>query len=519
MINNKFFEYIFTALLFSIFLYYFYHLDKGVLLERQFSPWDSFYYKQIANSFLKEEFVSIMYPFNERILFPFIIANFVKLFHINIIFSSFVINLISTFIIVIIILFSLNFFKVSKISKFFTIIFFLISFIMPLRYSIYYPGNNYAFDILLFSLIILFTFLQIEKKSKSLFFFCLILSIIATLERGIVIFCMYFFPFIAFIIFKKKITNDSIYKKQIHNFCFYMSASALTLILLKIFGLNGEGDYNMLIEVISSIHFQANIFEFLYKYYYALGIFFLIIITFLLLNLKKFLLKVKSFKTIKIKNLYISIIFLSSIFFSTVGGRGDVDKHLLWFLLPYLTISAIFLDKLFKTPKFNSKILLLIFIIGLLGARPFTPAWPPIGFSNIFVEKNHVNTNYKDELYFGPGFLKKFKNKMSRYTIGEDKIYKNIYVDKNDKFTHEVEIPSGQYFDYAKFRNYIHAYQYRINDIPFPLGYIHNHRNALVDHPYHGHKIIRFIYITQWLILQVLFLIYLSNFKLFKIIR
>ena len=32
------------------------------------------------------------------------------------------------------------------------------------------------------------------------------------------------------------------------------------------------------------------------------------------------------------------------------------------------------------------KILLLLFIIGLLGARPFTPAWPPIGFSNIFVE-------------------------------------------------------------------------------------------------------------------------------------
>ena len=108
---------------------------------------------------------------------------------------------------------------------------------------------------------------------------------------------------------------------------------------------------------------------------------------------------------------------------------------------------------------------------------------------------------------------------MSRYTIGEDKIYKNIYVDKNDKFTHEVEIPSGQYFHYAKFRNYIHAYKYRINDIPFPLGYIHNHRNALVDHPYHGHRIIRFIYITQWLVLQVLFLIYLSNFKLFKIIR
>ena len=88
--------------------------------------------------------------------------------------------------------------------------------------------------------------------------------------------------------FKKKITQDSNYKKQIRYFSFYVSASGLTLFLLKFFGLEGTGDYNMLIEVISSIQFQANIFEFLYKYYYALGIFFFIIITFLLLNLKKF---------------------------------------------------------------------------------------------------------------------------------------------------------------------------------------------------------------------------------------
>ena len=519
MINKKFFEYIITTFLFCIFLYYFYNLDKGMLLERQFSPWDSFYYKIIANSFLDGNFVTTMYPFNERILFPFVIASFSKLFQTDIVFSSFIINLISTYIIVIIILFSLNFFKVTKFSKFFTIIFFFISFIMPLRYSIYYPGNNYAFDILLFSLIILFTFLQIKKSSKFLFFLCIILSIIATLERGVVIFCIYFFPFITFIFLKKKISKNSNYKKQIFYFSFYVSASALTFVLLKIFGLDGEGDYNMLAEVISSIHFQANIFEFFYKYYYGLGVFFFIIITFVLLNLKNFLNKIKSVKKIKISNLYILIIFLSSIFFSTVGGRGDVDKHLLWFLLPYITLSAIFLDKLYKIPKFNSKFLLFIFIIGILGARPFIPAWPPVAFSNIFVEKNHVNTNYTDKLYFGPEFLKKFKNKMNKYTIGDDKVYKNIYVDKNEKFIHEVEIPGGQYFDYAKFRNYIHAYKYRINDIPFPLGYIHNHRNALIDHPYHGHRIIRFIYIAQWLFFQFLFLLYLSNFRLSKIIK
>ena len=345
------------------------------------------------------------------------------------------------------------------------------------------------------------------------------MSIIATLERGIVVFCIYFFPLISFIIFKKKITQDSNYKKQIRYFSFYVSASGLTLFLLKIFGLEGTGDYNMLIEVISSIQFQANIFEFLYKYYYALGIFFFIIITFLLLNLKKFLVTIKFFKTLKLTNLYISVIFLSSIFFSTVGGRGDVDKHLLWFLLPYLTISGIFLDKLFKIPKFNFKILLLIIIIGILGARPFTPAWPPIAFSTIFVEKNHVNTNFRDDLFFGPEFLKEYRNKMTSYIIGDDKNYKNVY-DKYHKYLKQnVVIPDGQYFEYAKHRNYIHAYKYRINDIPFPLGYIHNQRNALVDHPYHGHRIIRFAYILQWLVLQLVLFLYLSNSKFLRIIK
>ena len=33
---------------------------------------------------------------------------------------------------------------------------------------------------------------------------------------------------------------------------------------------------------------------------------------------------------------------------------------------------------------------------------------------------------------------------------------------------------------------YIQPYKYRINDIPFPLGYLHNQKKALVDHPWHG---------------------------------
>lgn len=519
MINIKFFDYIVTFFLFFIFSYYFYNLDKGILLEREFFPWDSYYYKQIADGFLEKKVISTMYPFNERILFPFLVANFSNLFQTSVSVSSIIINISSTFFLTFIILFSLNFFKISNVSKIFTIILFLTSFIMPLRYSFYYPGNNYGFDMLLISLIIFFNFLQINKNHKYLFFLCLILSIVATLERGVVIVCIYLFPLCFLIFFKRNIKNKFDYKKQVYFFCSYTTLSLSTWICLKIFGLKGEGDYNMLKEVISSIQFQANIFEFFYKYYYSFGIFFFILVTYVLINTKSIILKIRSIKKLNIKNLYIFAIFFISILLSTIGGRGDVDKHLLWFILPYLTLSAILLDKLKRRRKFNTEIFIIIFIIGIIAARPFSPAWPPMGFSNIFVEKNHVNTNFADELYFGPKFLKKFKNKMSIYFIGKDKVYKNIYVENNEKFIHEVEIPSGQYFEYAKHRNYIHAYKYRLNDIPFPLGYIHNHRNALIDHPYHGHRIIRLIYILQWFLLQFFLFLYLVKFRFFKIVK
>ena len=100
--------------------------------------------------------------------------------------------------------------------------------------------------------------------------------------------------------------------------------------------------------------------------------------------------------------------------------------------------------------------------------------------------------------------------------MGNDKNYKNIY-DKYHKYLKQnIAIPDGQYFTYAKHRNYIHAYKYRLNDIPFPLGYVHNQRNALVDHPYHGHRIIRLAYILQWLVLQLVLFLYLSNSKFLK---
>ncbi len=512
-------NYIIIFIIILLLFYYFYNLDKGFLLEENFFPWDSNYYFQMSLNFRDNLNIDIFkYPVNERILFPYLIAQISNKLNINMIYSALILNLISTFLTTYLIVFALNKFKISFFITIFIVIIFLSSFIMPLRFSIYYPGSNFAFDVFLVSTVSLITYYQIIKKDKFLFVLSIIFAIIGTLERGILFIMIYLIPLILFIFiykFELKIKNLN---NQIINFSIYTFISIVTLVSIKFFGYRGETGYSMLIEVISSIQFQANLFEFLYKYYYCFGVFFIIILSYIFLDFKNVKRRLKQTKTYKIENLFIISLFINSVIFSTIGGRGDVDRFLLWFLLPYLVLTGIILKKLLLNHKFK-KVFFVIVIIGILGARPFVPAWPPLAFSDIFVEKNNVNTNFRDDLFIGPDYMKKFKNKMNSYIIGEDDVYKNIYNFQNKKLIQRIEIPDGQYFDYAKHRNYIHAYKYRINDIPFPLGYLHNQRNALIDHPYHGHRIIRFLYVFQWIILQFILIFYLKNFKLLKIFK
>ena len=516
----KYLDYIFVSIIFTLTAIFFFNFDRGLLLENNYFPWDSYYYYEMAINFRDNlDLSTFKSPYNERVLFPFVVSLLSSHLSLNISYACLVLNLISTLLTTYIIIFFLNEFKISYLSKFFVTFIFLTSFIMPLRFSVYYPGSNFAFDVLMVSLISSILYFEIKKSNNFFFIISIPLSIIGTLERGILILMIYLLPLIILILFNKLTQKKNIIiKNQIKKFFIYTFVSFTTLVLIKIYGFEpGEG-YSMITEIISSIQFQANIFEFFYKYYYSFGVIFLLIFTFVILNIKKLIYRVSKIKNLKIENLFITSLFLNSIIFSTIGGRGDVDRFLLWFLLPYIVISAYILDQFYLIKKFK-KVFPIIFFLGLLGARVFVPAIPPLAFSDIFIDKNHVNTNFRDDLFFGPKFLKKFKNEMSLHRIGKDEVYKNVYDKYHQNLSQEVEIPAGQYFHYGQYRNYIHAYKYRINDIPFPIGYIHNQRNALVDHPYHGHRIIRFSYILQWLFIQLLLVFYLKKFEFRRIFK
>jgi hypothetical protein len=133
---------------------------------------------------------------------------------------------------------------------------------------------------------------------------------------------------------------------------------------------------------------------------------------------------------------------------------------------------------------------------------------PPISFADRFVLNQYVATNYDIRLFYGLDFFKKFRNDPIKIKIplGEPYLLKKnneieeIYVTQN--------FSSQEYY----FLQYCHAYRYRFNNIPFPLGYLHNQRDALIDHPTHGKPWVRLAYIAQWILLTIIFF-YKFRFK------
>ena len=498
-------EIILVALVFVLLFFYFYNLDKGFMLENNYFPWDSHGYYQVAKNFsLSKPMPVFENPFGERIIFPILFFQIAKILNLELIYGALILNEISSFLIIVCFILLSRKLKISLFSRWFIIIIYLCFWNGPLRYSIYYPGGNYAFDTALISIISLT--LLFLLKNKSLIAKILIFSIffLAGMQRGIAIISIATAPIIL-IIFYNLITKKFSKKKNYLNIniLFYISfvASIFGHLIVKAI-IKTEGDYSMIKWIIKSTMLHGNIFEFLYTYYYAYGLFFFIIIIYSLS------LKINTLKKIKINetSIYYLGLFLTSIFLSTVGG-GDTDRFLLWFSLWYLGVSGFCLDKIKKI--YSKKIIILFIIISIFWTRPFIPALPPLGFSEKFIEKSFVQTNYDEKLFVGPNWLKKFKNQTETIRI-DDITNRNIYLPKEriGKLVQTIEIPPGQYSDSGRLNYWVHSYKYYINNIPVPLGYMHNQRDMLIDHPWHGKYYIRFIYIIQWIFIQFLFYLY-----------
>ena len=505
--TNNIFKELFLVIITCISaLYYFFHLDTNFIYVNSLFPWDSFeYFKSLKNYEYNYQTYKVASPFNERIIFPFFVYKISLIFKLEYINACLFLNLFSSiisFLIFFVISIRCN---ISIISRWLFFIIFICSWEGPFRATIYYPGSTFGFDCLLISIIIFFGYLYLETKSKFYKVFLYIIFFFFTLQRGLVI-AIIPLTYLFLIFFINKIWK---LKKKFNIFrdtffyCFILSL--LSYLLLKSFS-SSEGSYSLLKTIVKYAYFRLHPLEFFYTYYLALGPIFLMFISYLFF-IKKNKINLLFNKFIS-KNTYLFFfsIFISSILISTIGG-DDSNRFLMWYFVLYLLIGCLSLDFFLNINKRFT--ITFVIIVGLFWSRFFIPSQPPLSFAKKFIFNQYVGTNYDEKFYYGVSFLKKFRNTLYKDRIALGDPYN---LEKTDKYQNIVVTQNFIEPKYYYFK-YLSAYKYKINNIPFPLGYLHNQRDALVDHPTFGEFWVRLFYMLQWIVITIFFIFFIKKNK------
>jgi hypothetical protein len=505
-INYIFLELFLVIIISLIASYFFFYLDNNFIYINNYFPWDSFeYLKALKNYEYNSVVYKVLSPFNERIIFPLIVYKTSSILGIEFINSCLFVNLFSTIICFIVFFFISIKFNISIITRWLIFIIFLFSWEGPLRTALYYPGSTFGFDCMLISLITLYGYLYLESKNKFYKITLFIFFFLFTLQRGLVIVIIPLIYLILNFSINKYVKLENKYNFFKDTFFYCFAISLITYFFIKYFS-NNEGSYSLFRTIIKFSYFRLHPLEFLYTYYFALGPVFLLFFSYLFF-LKKNKINI-IFKKIINKDIYrfFFSIFLSSLFIVNLGG-DDSNRFLLWYLVLYLLFGCICLDYFFKINKKFTFV--FIFATGLLWSRFFIPSQPPLAFAEKFIFNQFVGTNYDERFYYGINLFKKFKNKLyeDRVVLGDPYNLEKSIKHQNIFVTQNFLDPKYYYF------KYLSAYKYKINNIPFPIGYLHNQRDALIDHPTFGAFWVRLLYILQWFVLTILFILRLNKFS------
>ncbi len=513
MVKNSIAGILILSLIFIFSCLFFFNFENLYFLENKIFPFDAIVYKDLALGFFNENYKDsvdytstlIYYPHTTKIIYPLLSGFINNKLNLDLINSMFCLNLISIYLSLILGIFLINKF-VNDIKISLTIIFlFLIIWNAPLRATFYNPANGFAFDAFLISIYTYSIFFLNEKKKINFIFIILCLAILS-FQRYIISVFLVFTPIILNHFEGLSLKKFKLNKLFKISFSFEEKIKLLVLFLVFIVvTLNSEagGTYSRIKFVIKFFYFHSNPLEFLYTYYYAYGSFFLILVScFLIKDFRKFL-KSEYYKIEKQKRVIFVSILITSIIVSTIGG-DDSDRMLMWFFIWHLTLFSICFKYIIK---FKFKMLIVVFILThFFGSRIITQGIPYYTITDTFLYySQQTTTNFKDEYFQGPFFLKKFRKKLQEYKL---ETVPGIYIDNKSKVI-STYLPEGKIKNDNTINIYNHPYEYRLNDIPFPFGYIHNQRNAHIDHPWHGKWWVRFFYLSQWFFIQIFIFLYL----------
>ena len=140
-IIKNFFTFLFLSTLFVLIFLIFYHFENKYFLENEITPWDGSVYKNIIimlnNPGFEMEEAHFLHPHSSKILFLYLTRFLADFYELSIIKTMYLINIVSSYLLFIIIFYFLGFFKKNF---FLQLIFTLLLFFLwnsQLRMSIY----------------------------------------------------------------------------------------------------------------------------------------------------------------------------------------------------------------------------------------------------------------------------------------------------------------------------------------------------------------------------------------------
>jgi hypothetical protein len=391
-------------------------LDPTVMLQANINDWDSWQYQGLSDQMMSSGFSNLsgLRPFCYRLVQPGLATLVRTVFGKTYAEASHTINIASTFLVAI---FSFNFWRSQGLSRslsFIGIGLITVSFLGPLRVSIYYPGGQFAFEVLLTC--VSFWALKricLTEKAIDLLFPSLALFA-ATIGRESIFYLIVASALILAVLGGKDSSHETIRPLAA------VTASLLGYISARII-VSAEGEYSVLKTIFDFGWFHLNLAESLYMYAYSLGPFFL---SFLLCvsfpRSRRELFKNLSVTT-SIDNRLICGFCFASFIFAFVGGT-DSDRFILWSFPFYFYIGLSSLAVLARSiPNCRIKTLIAstFLVTALLWSRFYVPAIPYLMFTDKFNSQAGVKTNLNPALFRGVPALIRFRNKVVEVSPSE----------------------------------------------------------------------------------------------------
>ena len=490
-------------------------LDPTEMLSGDINPWDSGRYKEISDRILADGPLGLsgVRPFCYRIVQPALATITRQFFGSTYAEASHVINSLGTLFVS---LFSFSLWRHLGLSRpycYAGIAIITTSSQGPLRHSIYYPGGQFAFEILT-TCIAFWSLRRLYTDRTSMGYLLPALALFtATLGREHILYVS-----IIVALFYLALP-DLITRKQTALAGIFSIIPSLLGFLAPRLTIAGTGEYSTLSAVERFGYFHLNIGEDFYMYFYSFGPLFLFsLLCFSFSVTRKALLSVISPRN-SIENSLIVAFCLSSFLFALVGGT-DSDRFLMWAFPFYFFVGLSSLRILmeFMPDRLSKQAVLSVFILtAALWSRFYVPAIPHLLFTDKFNSQENVKTNLNPDLYRGPPFLESLREKLvevsptdaynSERVGSRDSLPRAFVPEKFFHATTSLRDKTGEAIS-SPIRG---SYRFAANNIPFPLGFPHNQNEILAIHPYHGNFRLRALLLAQWLGVYFLSLVLINR--------